>query len=156
MERVKIVRVSEEEQKRNLIILKEFYHAFTSGILSNAVDFLHDDGLFFGKWNKGRTLGYLHQLIHNSSNLTEAEFVFFNLGFSMDHKIGEPVIEMRFMPSFPWEEDNFVRYTFGEPANIALKETVYQFSATFKDLKIYSLRHPKKSIESIKYFIESN
>lgn len=156
MERAKIIKVSADEQEKNMIILKEFYHAFTSGILSNAGDFLHDEGVFFGKWNKGRALGYLHQLIHNSSNLTEAEYVFYNLGFSMDHKIGEPVIEMRFMPSFPWDDDNYVRSNFGAPANSSLNETVYRFSATFKDLKIYSIRHPKKSIESIKYFIESN
>jgi hypothetical protein len=156
MRKVNISRISEEEQADNLIILKEFYHAFSSGILSSIGNYMHDDGLYFGKWNKGRALGYLHQLIHKGSSLTEHEYIYFNLGFSNDNIVGEPVIEIRFIPKFPWDDDRYIKADFGDPVNSEYKETVYQFSVTFKDLKIFSLRHPKKTITSIKHFIECN
>lgn len=156
MEKVNIIRITNEEQLDNMTILNEFYHAFTSGIIKNAGDFLHDNGLFFGRWNKGRALGYLHQLIHSDVNLTSAEYVYFNLGFSNDNRIGERVIEIRFVPIYEWNEEGYVNSNFDSPANADLNETVYQFSVTFKDLKIYSLRHPKKSIKSINHFMEAN
>ncbi len=156
MEKVNIIRITNEEQLDNMTILNEFYHAFTSGIIKNAGDFLHDNGVFFGRWNKGRALGYLHQLIHSDVNLTRAEYVYFNLGFSNDNRIGERVIEIRFVPIYEWNEEGYVNSNFDSPANAELNETVYQFSVTFKDLKIYSLRHPKKSIKSINHFMEAN
>lgn len=156
MEKVNIIRISEQEQLDNMTILNEFYLAFISGIIRNAGDFLHENGVFFGKWNKGRALGYLHQLIHNDVNLTSAEFVYFNLGFSNDNRIGERVIEIRFVPIYEWNEEGYVKSNFDSPANATLNETVYQFAVTFKDLKIFSLRHPKRSIKSIDHFIKSN
>jgi hypothetical protein len=156
MRKVNIARVSDQEQANNMIILKEFYHAFSSGILSSVGDYMHDNGLYFGKWNKGRALGYLHELIHKGSSLTEHEYIYFNLGFSNDNIVGEPVIEIRFIPEFPWENDCFIIGNFGDPVNVKYKEIVYQFSVTFKDLKIFSLRHPKKTIASLKQFIDCN
>jgi hypothetical protein len=156
MRKVNIARVSEPEQADNMIILKEFYHAFSSGILSSVGDYMHDDGLYFGKWNKGRALGYLHQLIHKGSSLTYCEYIYFNLGFSNDFYIGEQVIEIRFVPDYPWDDERYFRAGFGNPVNTAYKEIVYRFSVTFKDLKIYSLRHPKKIISSIKHYVDCN
>jgi hypothetical protein len=65
-------------------------------------------------------------------------------------------MEMRFVPNYPIDEDDFERAEFGELANKKVNETVLRYVLTFKDNQIYKIRIAKKVTSDLKYFTENN
>jgi hypothetical protein len=151
-----IARISETEQKKNTQLIYDFYTAFGSGIFSKLEKYLHNEGIFFKNWNKHRFLSHIHKLLFGERKLINADYYYLNIGYSLDYHLAEPVMEMRFVPNYPIDEDDFERAEFGEPANKKVNETVLRYVLTFKDNQIYKIRIAKKVTSDLKYFTENN
>ena len=156
MEKVTISRISEKEQQENSLLLMEFFHAFSSGVLYKLEQLLHDEGVFFGKFNKETTISHLYRLIHDKNRIVDAHFSYQNQGYSADFRIGEPVLEMRFIPEYPFDDDDYERSNFGEAPNLPFNETVIRMAIGFKDKQIYTISYPKKVKSSLKEMTERN
>lgn len=156
MEKVTISRISEKEQQENSLLLMEFFYAFSSGVLYKLEQLLHDDGVFFGKFGKQKTISILYKLLHDEKRLVHAHFSYQNQGFSTDLRMGEPVLEMRFIPEYPFDDENYERSNFGEAPNLSFNETVIRMAIGFKDKQIFSIRYPKKVKACLKEVMERN
>ena len=162
MYQVTINRLTREEVETNTKLLIEFVALFTAKNHQDLIKLFHPKGRFFNIPARATLDGYFFEVLNTRYGVSQHFCMHVNHGFSMDHKPGEHVVEFRFMDFNPFtmgpENDpnkNLTR-ALGEPGDEDLKEMIYRFSLTFKDGKIFTLRHPKRFTADLEYFNLSN
>lgn len=178
MHQATIKRPSPEEVQTNDQLLKTFEGFFTSKNYFEIASLFHREGTYFEHFNYPALLAFFCLIfrsktgIHNITGtfdnvfqtrqtLTEHFCIGINHGFSTDHQPGQVVVEFRFGVIDPFcheEQDPSITLLkkLGEPADRKIAEAVFRFALTFKDGKIFTLRHPKKYAENLDRFLEEN
>ena len=162
MHQVTIKRPTQEEIKANSKLLRAFVNLFAMKNNRLLMDLLHPKGRFFNIPSNATAEGYFFEVLKTRYGLSEHFCMHVNYGFSMDHRPGEHVVEFRFMDfdfsTMHPEADptkNLMK-ELGEPGDDDLKELIYRYALTFKDGKIFTLRHPKRFTADLEYFKLSN
>lgn len=147
MEKASIFRVSETEQFNNSKLLESFSLAFAANDPKSIKEMLHQDGVFFGKYNYEKAAGCFYSIFFGEKGICSLYHMIIRTGFTLDHFAGEIVLEFRSSNYDPFA-DNPENYSphFGDKANKTYEEVVYQFAFGFSGNKIISIRKPLKSI----------
>jgi hypothetical protein len=161
MHQVSINRPTREEIKTNSKLLYAFVNLFKMKNHREIVELLHPKGRFFNLPSPATAEGYFFEILKTRYGISEHFCMHVNYGFSMDHKPGEHVVEFRFMDFDPFthpeaDPTKNLAKQLGEPGDDDLKELIYRYAITFKDGKIYTLRHPKRFTADLEYFNLSN
>lgn len=163
MHHVSINRPTREEIETNTKLLNTFVNLFKMKNYGELIELMHPKGRFFNIPYPATAEGYLFQILCTQKGLSGTYFcMHVNYGFTMDEKPGEDVVEFRFMDFDPFtmhpqnDPNKNLSKALGEPGDDDLKELIYRFSLTFKDGKIYTLRHPKRFTADLEYFNLSN
>lgn len=161
MHHVSINRPTREEIKTNSKLLYAFVNLFKMKNHREIVELLHPKGRFFNLPSPATAEGYFFEILKTRYGISEHFCMHVNYGFSMDHKPGEHVVEFRFMDFDPFthpeaDPTKNLAKQLGEPGDDDLKELIYRYALTFKDGKIYTLRHPKRFTADLEYFNLSN
>ena len=161
MHHVSINSPTREEIKTNSKLLYSFVNLFKMKNHREIVELLHPKGRFFNLPSPATAEGYFFEILKTRYGISEHFCMHVNYGFSMDHKPGEHVVEFRFMDFDPFthpeaDPTKNLAKQLGEPGDDDLKELIYRYAITFKDGKIYTLRHPKRFTADLEYFNLSN
>jgi hypothetical protein len=152
-----LLKITLEEKKKNIKVLKEFKIAFLMKNVFEIEELLDEKGLFFNKLEKIDALAYFYKLLVSDPKKTNTILrTEIKQGYSLDNFPGQHVLEIRFINSDPFIYPNVSSYNFGDPPRKFLKEEVIQFAFQLKKGKITEIRIPKKVIESIEKFERYN
>lgn len=178
MHQATIKRPSPEEINTNTQLLKTFEKLFSSKNYYGIMDLFHREGSYFDRFTYPVLMPYFFailqsrmglmnvtgpfsKVIHERQSLYDHICIGINHGFSTDYQPGQVVVEFRFGVIDPFcheEQDPSITLLkkLGEPADRKIAEAVFRFALTFKDGKIFTLRHPKKYAENPDRFLEEN
>ena len=178
MHQATIKRPSPEEVQTNEQLLKSFEGFFTSKNYMEILSLFHREGTYFEHFNYPALMaffclifrsttgvhnitGTFEKVIPTRQSLTEHFCIGINHGFSNDHLPGQVVVEFRFALFNPFnhpelDSDKKLSRELGDPCDHNLLEVVCRFALTFKDGKIYTLRHPLRFIDNLEYFTLEN
>jgi len=159
MQELKIETVSAEELVLNNQAKEDFKVAFSMQDNRKLKELLHDEGIFFGKWNKGKCVNRLCATYHPGKFIESFIGEEVNEGFSYDLNPNELTLEFRFFDFDPlFQSENFpdVQTKFQDPIRRELKEIKFYFSLRFKEGKIVSIRRPKKVIADVTKIMAEN
>jgi hypothetical protein len=116
-----ISKISQEEKRKNELILYQFQLSFLSGSFSSLEDILDDTGIYFRRMNKSRAIAYLFGLLHNDDNRKKfAKNLFNSLKRSHDN-----ITIKEFQPYFSSDEETckaFKLFDADNDAEISKKE----------------------------------
>ncbi len=160
MQELKIETVSAEELFLNNQAKQSFKVAFLMQDTLKLQELLHEKGIFFGKWNKGKCVNRLCATYH-PGKFIETPYIGeeVNEGFSNDLNPNEITLEFRFFdfdPLFNSEQFPDVETKFQDPIRHELKEIRFYFTLRFKEGKIISIRRPKKVIADVTKLMAEN
>jgi hypothetical protein len=161
MHQATIKRLTQEELETNTQILTEFVALFTVKNHSELMKLFHPKGRYFNIPARATLDGYFYEVLKTRYGVSQHFCMGVNHGYTADHMPGHHVVEFRFMDfdfdSHPEADPtkNLAK-ALGEPGDDDLKELIYRYALTFKDGKIFTLRHPKRFIADLEYFNLSN
>ena len=152
-----IVKVSEDEKLQNTNLLRVFSNAFAANDIVNIQNMLHDQGVYFGKMNKMKAIGYFHKLFFAENGIHGKFKIDINRGFALGHFSGKEVLEFR------WSDfdlfinpPNEITEPFGTKENKNINEKIIRFVFSFKDGKIFTISIPDKFTVSISNLFINN
>ncbi len=152
-----IHKVTDEERKTNEKLLAKFSAAFYSFFDDTTMEkILHPGGRYFGNMNYIRAISLLHKKATGKNGIGERFFKDTNYGIATDHKIGEVVMELRFLDFDPFIDEEYPTYAFGDPSDYRFDELVFYFAFSFKDGKIFSIRIPRSYEKSLAHIAARN
>jgi hypothetical protein len=159
MQELKIETVSAEELVLNNQAKEAFKVAFLMQDIKKLKEILHNEGVFFGRWNKGKCLNRLCATYHPGKYIESYIGEEVNEGLSFDLNPNELTLEFRFFdfdPLFNSEQFPDVQTKFQDPIREELKEIRFYFTLRFKEGKIVSIRRPKKVIADVTKLMAEN
>ena len=159
MQELKIETVSAEELVLNNQAKEAFKVAFSMQDNRKLKELLHDEGVFFGKWNKGKCINRLFATYHPGKYIESYIGEDINEGFSFDLSPNELTLEFRYFdfdPLFNSEDFPDVTTKFQDPVREELKEIRFYLTLHFKEGKILSIRRPKKVIADVTKLMAEN
>jgi hypothetical protein len=161
MHQATIKRPSREEVETNNQLLKAFVALFSSKNYDEIVPLFHYNGRYFNRFTYATLNGYFFEVLKTRYGLREHFCMGVNYGFSTDETPGQVVVEFRFMDFDPFTHpeanpNKNLAKQLGEPGDDDLKELVYRYALTFKDGKIFSLRHPQRFTDNLEKFTLEN
>ena len=159
MQELKIETVSTEELVLNNQAKEAFKVAFLMQDIKKLKEILHNEGVFFGRWNKGKCLNRLCATYHPGKYIESYIGEEVNEGLSFDLNPNELTLEFRFFdfdPLFNSEQFPDVQTKFQDPIREELKEIRFYIALRFKEGKIVSIRRPKKVIADVTKLMAEN
>ena len=158
MQQVIIETVTEKELKENNRVKDKFKEAFSMRDIGLMKEILHDEGVFFGRWNKGRCVNQLCATYHPGNFIEGFIGEQVNEGVSLDSNPNELTLEFRFydFDAFMRSEHPDDEVNFQDPPRQRLSEIMFHFTLRFKEGKIYGIRRPKKVIADVKKLMAEN
>ena len=152
-----IVKVSEDEKLQNTNLLRVFSNAFAANDIVNIQNMLHDQGVYFGKMNKMKAIGYFYKLFFAEDGVHSKFNIDINRGFALGHFSGQEVLEFRWSDFDPFiNPPTEIMKPFGTKENKAINEKIIRFAFSFKEGKIYSISIPDKFIDTLGDLIVNN
>lgn len=135
-----------QEQEANSRVLKYFTFAFSAYDMKAIEEFLHPEGIFFGKYSRTKALGYFYSLFFGEGGIQEIHCISVNHGWSVHPLPGSEVLEIR-CSNFSPHTGEPIRRKFGEPEVKTAGEKVFRFCFEFKEEKIYRIEFSKRFVE---------
>lgn len=161
MHQATIKRLTREEVDTNTQLLIEFVALFTAKNHQELMKLFHPKGRFFNIPARATLDGYFFEVLKTRFGVSQHFCMGVNHGYTADHMPGQQVVEFRFMDFDPFthpeaDPTKNLSKQLGEPGDDDLKELVYRYALTFKDGKIFTLRHPLRFIDNLEYFTLKN
>ena len=161
MHQATIKRPSREEVETNTQLLIEFVALFTAKNHQELMKLFHPKGRFFNIPARATLDGYFFEVLKTRYGVSQHFCMGVNFGYTADHMPGQHVVEFRFMDFDPFthpeaDPTKNLSKQLGEPGDEDLKELVYRYALSFKDGKIFSLRHPNRFTETLEKFTLEN
>ena len=161
MHQATIKRLTREEVETNTQLLIEFVALFTAKNHQELLKLFHPKGRFFNIPARATLNGYFFEVLKTRYGVSQHFCMGVNHGYTADHMPGQHVVEFRFMDFDPFthpeaDPTKNLAKQLGEPGDDDLKELVYRYALTFKEGKIFTLRHPLRFIDNLEYFTLAN
>ena len=125
-------------------LIDDFYLAFAEGDFQAIQELLHEKGVFFATMNRKQAINHLQNLVNLERPLFDYDFIYKNDGESCDDIIGQRVLEIRFVPNDPFDDQNApsIYQSLGMKPSAIANEKVILFALEIVEEKIVVLRHP--------------
>jgi hypothetical protein len=157
MKNITLVKVSEIEKLKNTNLLLIFSNAFAACDTSHIEKMLHTNGVFFGKMNKTKAVGFFYKLFFSENGVHSKFNIDINRGFALGHFSGQEVLEFRWSDFDPFiNPPTAIMKPFGSKENKVINEKVIRFAFTFKKGKIFTISIPTKFTDSLSNLISEN
>lgn len=147
--------LNELDSFTRISIVKQLLHCLFRIKLQELKDLLHPKGTFFETWDSETTA---IELLLAFIKFRKTYFrVVVNEGVSIDPPMYEYVLEFRLSQLEPYDKNApLIDGKFDEPADESIDEMLFIVALSFKDGKIFTMRHPKQVAPDLKLITSRN